>query len=172
MNIFRNDRVMLFAGLVFSFGYVSTTNAIGAELDNAKLLGKPYQAAAVTANDQSRVVYYRTSAEALGKGAANVYLDKEMVTALTPGGYSEFCVKPGQHTLGAYLGDAHRYQGKSTDLYRATLKGGTTYYLKVNEQGNTAPLVVGATVAEAELKGTREQVHLLNRASQIEACRS
>jgi OOP family OmpA-OmpF porin len=145
--------------------------ALAEERIQQKKIAERYKANTVLGEDQARVVYYRLADGIHAKGAANIYLDQEIVTALQPGGHAEFCVKPGLHTLGAYLNDAYLYQGKSTDLYRATLKGGSTYFLKVREDGITHPYSVSREAAEFELKDSRSQVHLLNRASQVEACR-
>jgi OOP family OmpA-OmpF porin len=136
-----------------------------------ELFADAYQGAQPIGEDQAKVVYYRTADGAQGRGAANVYLDRELVTALLPGGHAQFCLRPGQHILGAYLNEAYRYPGKREELYRATLEGGNTYYLKVREQGGSLPLSMERGVAERELRGSRAQAHLLNRASQVEPCR-
>lgn len=132
--------------------------------------GRPYAAVAAVGQDQAQVVYYRAD-DVSGDAAANVYLDREFITALKPGGYTAFCVAPGRHMLGAYLNDAPTYSGKNDELYAATFKGGATYYLKVREQGGNHPLPVTRALAATELEGQRLQVHLLSRASKVEACR-
>lgn len=132
--------------------------------------GAGYVEAGKVGDDQAQVVYYR-QADALSSGAANVYLDQELVTALKPGGYAVFCLSPGTHTLGAYLDDAPYYDGKTRDLYAAAFKPGATYYLKVREEGLNQPLAVSKATAEEELGNTREQIHLLSRASRAETCR-
>ena len=136
-----------------------------------KLFAGVYKPGISVSDDQARIIYYREADGFHGKGSANVYLDRELVSSLQPGGHVEFCVSPGMHTLGAYLNDAHRYQGKTIDLYRATLNAGRTYYIKVREDGSTFPLAVLKEDAEIELKGSRVQAHLFNRSSRIEACR-
>ncbi|WP_157284068.1 OmpA family protein [Pseudomonas chlororaphis] len=162
---------MLSAVLVTQLLFALPIKAQAAEGAALKKFARSYQGSQPLGEDQARVVYYRVADGIHGKGAANVYLDQELVTSLLPGGYAEFCIRPGPHTLGAYLNDAHRYTGKNDDLYRATLKGGNTYYLKVREQGETQPLPVPKVVAEQELRDSRAQAHLLNRASQVEVCR-
>lgn len=148
----------------------SPLNAFSADVAQHSLLGEPYKGARPVADDQAQVIYYRAVGGSVN-GPANVYLDQEFVTALQSGGYTSFCIRPGAHTMGAYLAEMPRYIGKNEDLYRTTLKGGMTYYLKVREQGGTLPLAVGKHTAEAELVNSRLQVHLLSRASQIEKCR-
>ncbi|WP_161809643.1 OmpA family protein [Stenotrophomonas terrae] len=120
--------------------------------------------------DQAQVVYYRAE-DVSGASAANIYLDREFITALKPGGYTAFCVAPGRHMLGSYLNDAPSYSGKNEELYAATFKGGATYYLKVREEGGNHPLPVNRALAATELEGQRRQVHLLSRASKVEPCR-
>ncbi len=121
--------------------------------------------------DQVQVVYYRQLEGVQRRGAAHVYVDREFHTGLLPGGFTRFCLAPGVHTLGAYLGDAPHYLGKRTDLYQASLQGGVTYYLKVREDGATFPQPVKRDEAEQQLRNTRAQAHALSRASAVEACR-
>ncbi|MNO40471.1 Outer membrane protein A precursor [compost metagenome] len=121
--------------------------------------------------DQAQVVYYRSKEGVQRGGAAHVYIDREFHTGLLPGGFSSFCLAPGNHTLGAYLDDAPTYKGKKTDLYLASLEGGKTYYLKVREDGNTFPMPIKREEAERELQATRSQMHALSRATSVEVCR-
>ncbi|MBC3776848.1 OmpA family protein [Pseudomonas sp. SWRI99] len=137
-----------------------------------KTFGAAYQPVAPVANDQVQVVYYRAAeAGQADKGAAHVYVDRRFHTGLLPGGYTAFCVKPGDHTLGAYLNDAPLYKGKNSDTYRAEFQGGKTYFLRVNSTSTGAPQVVARADAERELAASRVQAHALSRASTIEACR-
>ncbi len=158
-------RVVSIAAL--AIGLAATVAAAAAQ--DGPLAG-PYREVAPVGGDQAQVVYYRP-AEQLAAGAANLYLDQEFVTALQPGSYKVFCVAPGRHTLGAYLDDAPDYHGKTRQLYAATFKAGATYYLKVREQGLNQPLPMSRLKAEPELAATREQIHVLQRASQVEDCR-
>lgn len=135
-----------------------------------RTFGGQYAAVAAVGQDQAQVVYYRSEG-APGSSAANVYLDREFITALKPGGYTAFCVAPGRHMLGSYLNDAPSYSGKNDELYAATFKGGATYYLKVREEGGNHPLPVARALAATELEGQRLQVHLLSRASKVQPCR-
>ncbi|QHC89751.1 OmpA family protein [Pseudomonas chlororaphis] len=132
---------------------------------------KPYQPVPPVAADQAQVVYYRSAQGTQRQGGAHVYIDREFHTSLLSGGYSAFCVVPGTHVLGAYLGDEPLYPGKSRDLFQATLQGGETYFLQVREDGTTLPLAVERDQAEAYLKAAHAQRHVLSRASTVEACR-
>ncbi|MBU4633457.1 OmpA family protein [Pseudomonas chlororaphis] len=169
--MFMNPRTTLSAALIAQLLSTLPMKVQALEGGTVKHFAGTYQASQPLGEDQARVVYYRVADGIHGKGAANVYLDQELVTSLLPGGYTAFCLRPGQHVLGAYLNDAYRYAGKNDDLYRATLKGGNTYYLKVREQGVTQPLPVSKAIAEQELRDSRAQAHLVNRASQVEECR-
>ncbi|AVJ22738.1 MULTISPECIES: OmpA family protein [Pseudomonas] len=131
--------------------------------------GTSYNTVAPVNDGQAQVVYYR-AADSRQPGSANVYVDREFHTSLLPGGYSTFCVVPGNRTLGAYIGDAPRYTGKSTDLYSANLEGGKTYFLKVRDNGSGAPLAVTRAEAERDLAGARAQVQALSRASLVQQC--
>lgn len=138
-----------------------------------RVFGAVYAPAGQVAADRVQVIYYR---QQVGGGAprpaANVYIDGHYQTSLLPNGYTTFCVKPGVHTLGAYQNDAPQYRGKTQDIYRADLKAGTTYFLKVSEDGTSgAPVAVPRPQAEQELQGAHAQVHALSRAATTEACR-
>lgn len=130
--------------------------------------GADYQPVAPVAENQAQVVYYRTLQSADPTGSAHIYVDREFHTGLLPNGYSSFCVQPGTHTLGSYLNDAPLYQGKQSEVFKADLQGGKTYFLRVNAFNTPEP--VTRKQAEEELAGSRMQVHALSRASSIEKC--
>lgn len=139
-----------------------------------KVFGAVYAPVGQAAPDQVQVVYYRSaSAGGAKRPAANVYIDGHYQTSLLPNGYTMFCVKPGQHTLGAYMKDAPHYKGKTQDRFSADLKAGMTYFLKVREDGSSgAPVALPRAQAEQELQGVRAQVHALSRASSAIACQT
>lgn len=135
-----------------------------------QVFGNAYSPVAPVSAGQAQVVYYRTGGIGQQTGAAHVYVDSEFHTGLLPGGFSTFCVVPGKRILGAYLNDAPAYKGKNVDLYSANLEGGKTYFLRVQENGNGAPLAVSREEAERELVGSRSQMQALSRASKVQAC--
>lgn len=135
-----------------------------------QVFGTTYSPVAPVSDGQAQVVYYRASGVGQQKSAAHVYIDSEFHTGLLPGGYSTFCVVPGSHTLGAYLNDAPRYNGKNVELYSANLEGGRTYFLRVQENGSGAPQAVTREEAERDLVGSRSQVQALSRASKVQVC--
>ncbi|NWA63439.1 hypothetical protein HX773_21270 [Pantoea sp. B9002] len=121
-------------------------------------------------NQLAQVIYYRERSEFQQLTGANVYVDGEFHTTLLPGGYTAFCLRPGRHQLGAYFTQGAHYPGKNTHLYQADLQGGSTYFLRVNELGVTEPQSVDRIQAEASLQSIHRQAHMLNRATQIQAC--
>ncbi|MGN7738580.1 OmpA family protein [Pseudomonas sp. 22526] len=164
----RNNTITAaLCGAVLFCGLPLTVQAAPVE----KAFASTYQPVAAVSSGQAQVVYYRTGQPGQANGSAHVYVDREFHTGLLPGGFTAFCVAPGDHTLGAYLNDAPQYQGKSTDMYRAEFLGGKTYFLRSDSGSNGAPQVVSRMDAERELAGSRMQVHALSRASAVESCR-
>jgi OOP family OmpA-OmpF porin len=141
-----------------------------AEVETAKVFDADYQAVAPVSANQAQVVYYRVAGMGQASGAAHLYVDREFHTGLLPGGFSTFCLAPGEHDLGAYLDDAPDYKGKRSDLFSGILEGGQTYFLKTTGDHYGAPVQVARDVAERELAGHRQQVHVLSRASAVQAC--
>ncbi len=144
----------------------------GAGTQLGKVFGQSYAPVGQVSSQQAQIVYYRDASAGAGRSsAADVYVDGDLQTALLPNGYSIFCVKPGEHTLGAYIDDAPLYRGKTTSGSRAELKDGMTYFVKVAPRGNNgAPVVVPRNEAETQLQGMRAQMHVLSRASAVQAC--
>ncbi|WP_052767902.1 hypothetical protein [Enterobacter cloacae] len=95
---------------------------------------------------------------------ANVYIDGRFHSTLQAGGFTVFCLIPGNHTLGAYQHEAPLYEGKTEELYRVKMEAGKTYFIKVAENGRAAPIPVMRNTAENALKGTHLQKHTLSRA--------
>jgi len=131
----------LAASPAFAQQYDDTMAVSAAGTQAGKVFGMSYAPVGQIAADQVQVVYYRAQTRGNGK-AANVYVDGHYQTSLLPNGYTTFCVQPGNHTLGAYLNDAPQYRGKTKNVYEANLKEGATYFLKVQEGGNGAPVAV------------------------------
>ncbi len=144
----------------------------GAGTQPGKVFGQTYAPVKQIGPQQAQIVYYRDASAGTGRSAAaDVYVDGDLQTALLPNGYSVFCVKPGEHTLGAYTHDAPLYKGKTTGGSRAELKGGMTYFVKVAPAGsNGAPVVVPRNEAATQLQGMRAQMHVLSRAPAVQAC--
>ncbi|WP_312369384.1 OmpA family protein [Stenotrophomonas sp.] len=162
----RNSRVCALAGLIC----LCVVSYASPAQPQDRTLGAAFSELQRVGEDQAQVIYYRDK-QADSGSVANVYLDKQFVTALRPGGHVSFCVAAGSHLLGAYMDDAPRYEGKNEELYQAAFSGGKTYYMKVREQGGNEPLAIKKEPARVELEGSRQQVHLLSRAESSERCR-
>lgn len=144
--------------------------SMATEIQAQTIFGKSWQSMPAAAADQTKVVYYRTNDNL--KKSAHVYVDGEFQTALLSGGYTVFCLKPGMHSLSSYTDDAPRYQGKQQQQWRDFLAAGKTYYIAASLDGSGRPQVVETSVAQQQLVGTRQQAHLLSRASSVISCKS
>jgi OOP family OmpA-OmpF porin len=128
-----------------------------------------YQVVSAVTAEQSQVVYYRLGVPGEKAAAANIYVDNEFHSALLPGGYSVFCVAPGNHGVSAVTDDAPEYAGKHQQP-QISFEGGKTVFLRVSENGAEEPQRVSREVAENELLGALRQVHVLSRASAVKSC--
>lgn len=136
---------------------------------NDKIFGAVYRSAGTISSEQAQVIYYNP-VNALDDAVAYVYVDDEYEAALIPGMYTRFCVTPGSHTMGGWRNDAPLYKGKREIHYRAELKGGKTYFVRVDDKINGQPFPVRRHTAEEELSHTRNQKHTLSRASSTQKC--
>lgn len=142
-----------------------------AMLHTPAAFGEKYQPVPPVVKELTQVVYYRANSPVVTAGPANVYVDARYHTSLLPGGFTSFCLRPGNHTLGAYVNDP-LYRGKNEHPYQADLHGGRTYYLRVDEQQHIAeaPLAVNRQHGEKEIKPNHRQVHAHSRALTIVPC--
>ncbi|WP_312664556.1 OmpA family protein [Pantoea sp. CTOTU49201] len=159
----KNKSILMLA----AFASLSVMTAFNAQAQNN--FGQVWRSMPAAANDQVRVVYYRP-VDAAGNSPAHIYVDGEFQTALLPGSYSAFCLNPGVHSLGSFTNDAPSYQGKQQQPWRDNLAAGKTYYIRASLDGTGRPLVTSASDAQQQLVGTRQQIHLLSRASSVIAC--
>ncbi|WP_324709989.1 DUF2846 domain-containing protein [Pseudomonas citronellolis] len=136
-----------------------------------QVFGEHYRPVPSAAPDQAQIVYYRSAAQTQKPAGANVYINGHFHTSLLPGGFTAFCLAPGNHLMGAYLHDAPLYLGKREELYRVQLEAGKTYFVKVSDDGSGTPVSVERAEAEAGLQSTRQQIHAISRAS-TEQCKS
>ena len=157
----------LLAVLLLAGGTFSTVSSHAAV--DSRAFGEVWQSQGEPSREQAQVIYYRSQAIS-GNDAAMVYVDGEFQAALLPGMFTRFCVKPGEHSLGAYRNDAPAYQGKNEQRYRAAFKGGNTYYVRVDGNVNGRPNAVRSAQAANELKTLRLQKHALSRASAVVVC--
>ncbi|WP_455844582.1 OmpA family protein [Pantoea agglomerans] len=132
--------------------------------------GQAWRSMPAAAADQVRVIYYRP-VDAVGNSPANIYVDGEFQASLLAGGYSTFCLNAGAHSLGSFTHDAPSYLGKQQQPWRDNLAAGKTYYIRASLDGSGRPLVTSASDAQQQLVGTRQQTHLISRASSVIACK-
>ncbi|MBL5829177.1 hypothetical protein [Serratia fonticola] len=140
------------------------------QIPKLMVFGEQYHALPASLPDRARVVYYRAGFKEQKLSGANVYINGHYHTSLLPGGFSTFCLASGEYTLGAYQNDAPLYRGKTEGLYRVKLEAGKTYFIKVSDSGESAPVSVTRAEAEQELKYIREQRHAVSRAAFL-ACK-
>lgn len=136
---------------------------------SAAAFAEVYTPVAAVASNLSQVVYFRSGEPMAAGEAANIYVDQQFHSGLLPGGFTAFCVAPGNHSLLAYLDEAPGYTGKQRQ-YPFTLKGGETVFLRVNPGAGGLPQIVPRLAAERELLSNRRQVHVVSRASAATDC--
>lgn len=138
---------------------------------NQKIYGDTYQRTESVVGTQSRVILYRGNDA--GREAAHVYLDGHLQSALMPGGYTEFCMPAGEHSVESYIGDAPLYVGKRNPQSFAKLDGGQTYVLEAPVgAGQSTPIVHTGADADQALQGLRRQIHVISRASSAVPCQT
>lgn len=159
--------IALVAG-VFSFGAMAEQHPARVGSDVAHSFGADqYRPVADVTADLAQVVFYYPQ----GELPAAIYVDRELQSALLPGEFSVFCVKPGAHAVESYFNDQPNYQGKQNPTHQLTMKAGGTYFLQVNpgSKGTTTALA-DRVMAESELNSLRKQTRIVNRASQVKPC--
>lgn len=161
----KNKTILMLA----AFASLSAMTVFNAQAQNN--FGQAWRSMPSAAADQVRIVYYRPS-DAIGNQPAHIYVDGEFQTALLAGGYSTFCLNPGVHSLASFTNDAPSYQGKQQQPWRDNLAAGKTYYIRASLDGSGRPLVTSESDAQQQLVGTRQQTHLLSRASSVVACQA
>lgn len=120
----------------------------------------------------SKVFFYRTSA-GLAPQPINIYLDGRYHTSLLRGGFSETCVAPSTLAVQSALDDASRqHHGKMEAGQKIQFDAGKTIYLRLQESAYAPPnlQVVNPTIAQAELRNTRRQIHTVSRANAVREC--
>lgn len=152
--------------IAMAVGLVSQV-AVAAEND---FLKTDYQMVPDVSNTQSQIVYFRANNADAAKENFNIYVDGEFHTALIPSSYTTFCVKPGNHVIGSWLGDDPLYIGKQDKKNVITLEGGKTYYLRADENNQSILNVLQKREATPLLMKTHLQDVLVSRASSVTDC--
>lgn len=170
-NTVRHLLPMTLAALLVT-GCSSSQNALNIlpPDPDISLFGQTYQPVGGVDSSQVQIVFFRENSLNPEMPPAHLYVDRQFHAALLPNGYVRFCVRPGAHTLEAYMNDAPGYEGKGTPRAQANLKGGNTYFMKVTEAGGGTPTPLRRVDAERELIGMYEQVHAISRSASVEPC--
>ena len=134
--------------------------------------GEPFAKAESAPVEQARVIVYRSASSSFAE-PINVYLGGHFHTALLRGGFSEFCMKPGALTLQTAIDDQRRlHQGKRQAGQRLNFAAGKIHFLRVLEGPEPSLQSVQPTQALAELAQTRQQIHVVSRASVVQLCQA
>ncbi|MDR0806172.1 MAG: OmpA family protein [Enterobacteriaceae bacterium] len=130
--------------------------------------GDQYVPVTRVSENLSQVVFYRPSNA--GAGVSNVYVDRELQSALKSGEFTVFCVAPGDHNIEAYMDDQPSYSGSESPTSIARVEGGKTYFIETNHtQGVGTPITVNGNQVEEQLFAYKA-TNILNRASAVREC--
>lgn len=95
----KNIKVVL--TVVLSLLLVPTASSQASQnMPKLMVFGEQYRTLPANTSDKAQVVYYRAVSGAQKLSGANVYVDGHYHTSLLSGGFSTFCLLPGDHTLG------------------------------------------------------------------------
>lgn len=132
--------------------------------------GELYQPVPASVPGLAQVVFFRGAPSSGQRGAAHVYVNGELEGALSPNGYTRFCVKKGSYSIESYVGDAPLFAGKANPKTEIDVDAGRTYFLGVSENGTGEPVPYRRADAERLLKTSREDINIINRASAVVDC--
>ena len=139
----------------------------------AEPLGEAYKMPKSLPAGVSRLTVYRP-AVGFGVGVASLEVNGHYHTSLQLGGYTQICLKPSQPAnLASKLVETGVPVKAEVDIKTAVaLQEGQEVFVRLADQGNGRAVVevVGAEVAQAELKPTRMQVHAVSRVADAVPC--
>lgn len=138
--------------------------------DHHSVFAEKYEKTVPVVSELSQVVYYRERTTNAQSITANLYVDGQYHTSLLPGGYTAFCLAPGQHTFGSNLRANTLNQINPHDTHAADLAGGKTYFVRVSEDGRNLMQHQQRSIAEKALQKSLRQAHLLSRATAVMDC--
>lgn len=134
--------------------------------------GEPFARAEAAPVSQARVFVYR-SAAAVAPAPVNISLNGNFHTALLRGGFTEFCVAPGNLAVQSALDDASRlHVGKREPGQRLSFAAGQVQYLRVQDGAVPTLQSVAPAQAQSELAQTRKQIHVVSRAKAAQECQA
>lgn len=154
----------IFLGCLFIPALAAGSEASSSAINSAER----YQHRPPVVPQLTQVVYYREDNDNTAQGAY-IYIDGEFHTRLLPGGFTQFCLRPGTHTLSDYFHNNAAYEGKRHLLFEADFRGGQRYFLQATPDSEM-PVAVRQQKGEQDSVNKRQQRHLLSRASAVVPC--
>jgi OOP family OmpA-OmpF porin len=131
------------------------------------VLGQAFQAPAPVAQDQARIIVYRTNDNRLA-GSTSIFIDERYHASLVRGAWTALCYRAGSVEMGVRQMDAGNRPKDIMDAITVTrLEGGSTQYFKVQEN-NGKPVLrpMTAMTAIQENSTALEQIHTVSRVAQ------
>lgn len=141
--------------------------------DINKPLGDVYVANTTVADEQTRLIIYR-SPNAKPSGVVTVYLGDKYHASLQANAYSAACLDKDSLELRTRLTQLDEEINADQDTrYTLELKKSRTQFVRVTNlnEGKTALEEVPARVAQEELKNSQQQMHARTRASVVKVCK-
>lgn len=135
--------------------------------------GQRYAEGAQVADQQSRMVFYRTRQSSSLPGAASIYVNGAYHASIILGGFSELCMPPGSVELGLKSVEVGRNVKNTLDsITVARNASAQTQFFRVQEAGRGRQMLqpVPATEALREIEGTHEQTHTISRVTGAVEC--
>ena len=135
--------------------------------------GQKYAQAGQVADQQSRMVFYRTRQSSSVPGAASIYVNGAYHASIIPGGYSELCMPPGSVELGLKSVEVGRAVKDNLDTITVIRNAGAqTQFFRVQEAGRGRQVLQPVQAADAlrEIDGAREQTHTISRVTGAVEC--
>jgi len=139
-----------------------------------RTFGEKYDQGDQVADQQTRMVFYRTLPTSAVPGAASIYVNGAYHASLIPGGYSEVCVSPGAFELGLKSVTVGREAKDLLDTITVVQStGGQSMFFRVEEANNNRQLLKPVAKVEAlrEIKDMREQTHTISRVLGATECK-
>jgi len=140
-------------------------------LSQITALGQSYSAAKPVATSLSRLTFYRPENDGAAK-AVSIYIDGAYHASLTPNGYAEVCLKPGETEIGLRRVEGATDVRNPIQLTQVRLLNGEQQFLRISDQPGQQPMAlkVPPVQARAELAPSRLQIHTLSRAPRVVPC--
>lgn len=157
---------LMLLGAILSMGPAMAQNA------RIEAFGEAFAKSELAPKTQARVYAYRSDKSANSQ-PVNLYLNGRYLASLLKGGYTEFCLAPGKLQVQVANNDAGQlHTGKQQVGTPLEAQAGKVLFLKVQETGLHSARVdtLVEAVALPELRQTRQQIHTMARAPEVQQC--